>query len=726
MLIAVITWVFSGSAQTYTTRTAGDWSSAATWVGGIVPDGNITSGETVNVNHDLTYNGSGDLVIAGKLNITGATLLFSASFTDKIQVNASGFLNLRDGNFMTDMPSKNNLMNVNGGRISAENSRLYISKDILSSSGSRKRFKNCVIMVGGKYELKGNVNSKAIDTLDHSLLEIIDGDLDNKIYSIMRVANVQIKINNGSMRNDVNSDFSILPGANENFGIDLLKIEKDMENKGTWNALIDAFCIGGNIQGTTMADIDFFRPEDCSLKPASAPAPELTFSNPVLVSGTANKQGAIYRFANVYPGVDAQVQLVRFSRSDIVMSNFDKADMGWGKALQPEFGLPGLVKPYQNWFIDFELSFYDNGTNNIRVMDKVDITALDVDGDNNSVMEYAVFQNPSRVTYSTVSVLNNSLNIVTGGTFQCGTCNTAKLLIPCTTCGGDGKTGYWNWYDCTDCNATGNVYSGCNHPFEGTTGNSIQGPVDNFMNIDTSATQVMATYQYFGKEKIRFRYGAKSGSRSSNGSGIRLNSLWFRQFNLAPQSSNISILPVKITEFTATAQNRVVNLKWTGHEENFSHYILQRSEDGRNYKDIAVVFANGNNGNASNYMYKDANVLSNTGMLYYRLELVDKVQEQVKYSDIRMINLAKNSQDLKMIAYPNPVKNQLRMTLPESWQNKPVVIELYSASGTRVSAIQLGSASQTETIDMSRYNKGVYLVKASCNGEESQETVIKN
>ena len=39
------------------------------------------------------------------------------------------------------------------------------------------------------------------------------------------------------------------------------------------------------------------------------PAPELVFMNPVLKSGTANKEGAIYRFSNVTEGIDAEVKL---------------------------------------------------------------------------------------------------------------------------------------------------------------------------------------------------------------------------------------------------------------------------------------------------------------------------------------------------------------------------------------------------------------------------------
>src|SRR4028118_1128844 len=96
-------------------------------------------------------------------------------------------------------------------------------------------------------------------------------------------------------------------------------------------------------------------------KTDTAVVPELVFMNPVLVSGTANKEGAVYRFPNVTTGVDAEIRLKKFSRNDIVMSNVDLPNMGWEKAFQPQFGLAGYVSPNQHWYIDFECTFYEAG-----------------------------------------------------------------------------------------------------------------------------------------------------------------------------------------------------------------------------------------------------------------------------------------------------------------------------------------------------------------------------
>ncbi|MBL0305986.1 MAG: hypothetical protein IPQ25_08090 [Chitinophagaceae bacterium] len=74
--------------------------------------------------------------------------------------------------------------------------------------------------------------------------------------------------------------------------------------------------------------VPFFAAFFISLAVFCQSGPELVFTNPVLVSGTALKQGAVYRFSNVTTGVDATVKLKKFSRNDIVMPTVDNSVFG--------------------------------------------------------------------------------------------------------------------------------------------------------------------------------------------------------------------------------------------------------------------------------------------------------------------------------------------------------------------------------------------------------------
>jgi hypothetical protein len=403
---------------------------------------------------------------------------------------------------------------------------------------------------------------------------------------------------------------------------------------------------------------------------------ELVFKDPVLVFGDHHQEGAVYRFSNVGiqdgQAIDAEIKLRKFSRPDIVIHDIDHPWMGWEKAFQPRFGLNSIASN-ENWYIDFEMIFYKAGTNVLHKIKKFDLTALDIDGDGRAVTEYAVFENPSSMTFSPVSYLANN------GLVQ-------------------------------------------NEHADGVTGNVIQGPIETFWGIDTSATQVMVTYTYLDTDRIRFRYGATSGETGDNyGGEYRLNSVWFKEFSLAP----VGTLPVKLTEFNAILKGADVQLAWTSElEENFSHFIVQRSADGKNYKDIATVFAAGGNG-STKYTFKDKNVAA-SGLHYYRIVCVDKTAETA-YSSVRTIRFAKeNAQALALATYPNPVTDQLKVTLPTSFQGKKVTLELYNANGAVIRVMQLSAASQTETLQLGNQSKGFYLVKATCEGQVAQQRIVKN
>lgn len=440
--------------------------------------------------------------------------------------------------------------------------------------------------------------------------------------------------------------------------------------------------------------------------------PELVFKNAALLSGTDGKEGAVYLFKNVTTGFDATIKLKKFSSPDIYMKTVDNTSFGWDKAFQPEFGM-NSVKPNQNWYIDFELTFLEAGTTKKKKADRFTLTSLDVDGDNSNVKEYVVMEKATSVTYSTISYLTGAVNTILP---TCCECDKQSAVIACLKCLGTGKNGKKK---CKDCDGVGKIYSLCKHSYCGEDA-SIQGPVDNFSNIDTASTSVMATYVYNNKDAINFRIGAVSGNKTG-GAGIRLNSLWFRAFSLAP----VGVLPVRLENFNALYDQTNVNLAWaTAREENFSHFVIERSTDGKTYAEAAVVFSMGGLDGA--YAFKDKNVQSSTGVIYYRLKSIDKSGE-VNYSNVRVIRLTKEElKGLALSTYPNPVMNQLRVTVPANWQGKAVKLEVMSSNGILVKAAQFSSSSQTETVDFANVGKGFYVIRAICGNETAQQQVIKN
>ena len=371
--------------------------------------------------------------------------------------------------------------------------------------------------------------------------------------------------------------------------------------------------------------------------------PEVVFTNPVLINGTALQNGAQYRFANAAPGLDVIVEIKNRSASNVVVRNIDLTGFGWDKAFQPELGIPGTVAANQIWWVEFEAKFVKAGTNNKRKADHFNVTALDLDGDNASVREFVQMDKAKSVTFSNVTHLLSGTAI--GGS-ECDICHQESSLQTCNACNG---TGISNGPAavCSPCNGTGSKYSTCGHAWDGQANQMVQGPVTNFLNIDTASTSVMATYVYEDKDAIKFKLGGRTGASSST-AGVRMNSLWFRAFNLVAAGS----MPVNLMNFTAKLDKKNVVLSWaTSDEKNFNHFMLERSIDGKEFKPTAMIFADDNFQLQKEYGYKDALNNITKGIVYYRLKMVD-VDGKFKYSSTRVIRLSEQNEQSTVFHLP--------------------------------------------------------------------------
>lgn len=412
--------------------------------------------------------------------------------------------------------------------------------------------------------------------------------------------------------------------------------------------------------------------------------PELVFQNPAWVptSAPAGTDGAVYKFSNVATGIDATVKITRRSSASVQLTNIDVSNMGWNKAFQPQVGIPGNVPANQTWWMEFEMTFFKAGTSTKKKIDEFVVTSIDTDGDGWTIREFLQMNDVKSVKYCPVTYL------VSGTPYAWSSSDD------------DDDD---NDHDSNEKNVL------------------VQGPVQNFIDIDTLSTPTMATYTYSKKSSITFMIGAKSGANISN-AGERLNSLWFKSFKLVVPGT----LPVRLSAFTAAYDKKNVVLDWiTEREESFSHYVVERSTDGKSYTDVATVAAASNTTLKSSYQYKDANLTSSTGMLYYRLRLVEKTND-VNYSQVRTVRLSGESESLKLAAYPNPVKDVVKLTLPQSWQGKKIQIDIYNSTGGKLQSVPISAASQTESLNMGGMANGVYVVTVKCDDRTLQERIVKN
>lgn len=393
----------------------------------------------------------------------------------------------------------------------------------------------------------------------------------------------------------------------------------------------------------------------------------LKFENPQLQSGAADLQlGARYLFSNVANNVDAIVRIDSMVNGAKVNKIDDNSNgTGYKEAFQPAVQSGGIIGMS---YAVFRITFYAKGdTTTPIVLPIVNATALDLDG-NSTLKELAEIRmgNGSSMNYM-MATPDISVSQVLTGNFM-----GVNIL-------GIERTG-----------------------------------------IDTSSLANMFTTSNSGISSFSVKYGSFTSQPSNP---VRQFSLYMKRFDYPG-----NVLPVKLTSFSAmlTANNKV-DLKWsTVTEINLNHFIVERSTDGINYSDAAMVFATGNSAEKINYAMSDNISSMQAGIIYYRLRSVD-TDGKNQLSEVRVIRIGKaTGNSITIQTYPNPVTSDLRITIPANWQNKKLVYEVITLNGQSVKRTEAANSSQTETINVSSLAPGMYLVRVNCEGQTAQQKIIKH
>ena len=139
------------------------------------------------------------------------------------------------------------------------------------------------------------------------------------------------------------------------------------------------------------------------------PITALTFSNPSLESGPALQVGALYRFADVTPGLDALVSVDSFNNG-ATLAAIDGTVNGIAEAFQPE------LSPVANGdsSVDFTITFVVGGTTTPTVLDQIDVSGIDIDGNSVNLIEYIELTNFDTAIVETPTALIGTLTPPTG------------------------------------------------------------------------------------------------------------------------------------------------------------------------------------------------------------------------------------------------------------------------------------------------------------------------
>lgn len=182
-------------------------------------------------------------------------------------------------------------------------------------------------------------------------------------------------------------------------------------------------------------------------------------------------------------------------------------------------------------------------------------------------------------------------------------------------------------------------------------------------------------------------------------------------------SSLAAPLPIELVNFTSQCNGNAVQVSWsTATETNNSHFTLQRSDDGINFRDIAVVQGAGNSSQLLNYSFTDEEPV--LGTVYYKLKQTDYnghssttnlIAQESCGSSGEVINAFGSNGQIVVDVF-TPVDNDYVISVFDV-QGKLIHTEVMSAtSGSNRRNVNYAAAT------------GVYLVRVTGTTEESDFT----
>ncbi|MBC7827639.1 MAG: T9SS type A sorting domain-containing protein, partial [Chitinophagaceae bacterium] len=174
--------------------------------------------------------------------------------------------------------------------------------------------------------------------------------------------------------------------------------------------------------------------------------------------------------------------------------------------------------------------------------------------------------------------------------------------------------------------------------------------------------------------------GAATQTHSTQYGDSRFMDTWSYALSTATSVIYLAcgILPVKLTQLTATSENEGNHIRWRSDmTQGKVRFEIEKSEDGRNFKRIGQV--DGMNGNQSGYRFLDT---GNTSLInYYRLKIIQPGAD-FQYSPIIRLD-AGDQKNETFNVYPNPANGKINIQVKRNEQST-ITIEITDVAGKLV------------------------------------------
>lgn len=173
----------------------------------------------------------------------------------------------------------------------------------------------------------------------------------------------------------------------------------------------------------------------------------------------------------------------------------------------------------------------------------------------------------------------------------------------------------------------------------------------------------------------------------------------FRSVAFSPSDA---ALPLDLISFVARTSFNSAKFDWkTNNEINVGSFILERSTDGKVFKEIKTVLPKNTIG-LNHYQSEDLGLLP--GQYYYRLKMIDK-DGSTSLSNIVPVTI-KNTGTVNL--YPNPARDHIQINLDPSVVKRSFTI--FSVGGKAIKTGTITANNLAPSIDISSLDNGTYIL----------------
>ncbi|PWJ59381.1 putative secreted protein (Por secretion system target) [Dyadobacter jejuensis] len=166
-------------------------------------------------------------------------------------------------------------------------------------------------------------------------------------------------------------------------------------------------------------------------------------------------------------------------------------------------------------------------------------------------------------------------------------------------------------------------------------------------------------------------------------------------------------LPVTLVSFEATKEHAAAQLTWsTTSESNSSHFEIERSQNGKDWRPLGQMDAYGESTALRNYAFTDPSPFSRENL--YRLKMVD-LDDTYTYSRIRSLHFEGTTNELAV--YPNPAQEYVTLQNPE----QVLSYRLIGANGQTLLS-DPGMLDAQGKLQLGKLKPGVYVLKIQRKG----------